>query len=217
MSERNTALLLTGHVPPARVAEAVRTAFGPLVGELTGQECPRLGHGTRLGQDFTLLAIRVFEVGGLRILEDADLPGDDDVETALARSLSRGGGAALFVHYDEERGAGGHALFRNGRLAGRRFYDGRGLGPQLRDLDGEHEIAEPDDGDWLWDLIGDAVEEGATPVVGPGVRTDDDLEALILAAAAEPLDLTLSTPAPEPAPPRPRRGVRARLKGLLKR
>ena len=61
------------------------------------------------------------------------------------------------------------------------------------------------------------MEEGATPVVGPGVRTDDDLEALILAAAAEPLDLTLSTPAPEPAPPRPRRGVRARLKGLLKR
>jgi len=215
MSERNTALLLSGHVPAERVAAAVRAAFGPLLAELTGEEVPRLGHGIRVGRDFTLVAIRLFEVGGLRILEDAALPGPDDLEHALGRTLSSGGGNALFVHHDEERGAGGHALFRNGQLAGRRFYDGRGLGPVLRDMDGEHEIAEPDEGDWIWDLIGDAVEEGTAPIVGPGVRTDDDLEAVIKAASALPLDLTAPPPAPAPAPIR--RGVRARLRGLLKR
>jgi len=215
MSERNTALLLTGHVPAERVAAAIRSAFGPLLAELTGDECPRLGHGTRLGQDFTLVAVRLFEVGGLRILEDPALPGRDDLEQALGCALSSGGGAAVFVHHDEERGAGGHALFRNGQLAGRRFYDGRGLGPVLRDLDGEHEIAEPDEGDWIWDLIGDAVEEGTAPIVGRGVRTDDDLEAVIKAASPLPLDLT--APPPDPAPAPARRGVRARLKGLLKR
>jgi hypothetical protein len=215
MSERNTAFILRGHVPRPTIAAAIRAAFGPLVGELTGDECPRVGHGTRVDRAFTLVSVRLFEVGGLRVLEDAEPPAPDDVEVALGATLSADGAVALYVHYDEERGAGGHALFRNGRLASRRFYDGRGFGPVLRDLDGEHDIAEPDEGDWIWDLIGDAVEEGAAPVVGPGVRTDDDLEALIRAAAATPLDLTAPPPAPER--PAPRRGVRARLKGWLKR
>ena len=130
--------------------------------------------------------------------------------------MSTDGGTAVYVHYDEERGAGGHALWRNGQPASRRFYDGRGYGPVLRDLEGQHDIAEPDEGDWLWDLIGDAVEEGALALLGPGVRTDDDLEAVIQAAAAAPFDLTAAPPAPPPAPSRPRRGVRARLKGWLK-
>jgi len=215
MSERNTALLIRGHAPSPTVVAAIRAAFGPLLAELTGVEAPRLGHGERLGQPFTLVSLRLFEVAGLRVLDDDNVPGSDDVEVALATALSAGGGAALYLHYDEERGAGGHALWRNGRLASRRYYDGRGFGPVLRDLDGEHEIAEPEEGDWIWDLIGDAIEEGATPILGPGVRTDDDLEAVIRAAAAEPLSLT--EPPPAPAPERPRRGVRGRLKGWLKR
>lgn len=217
MSDRNTALLLPGHAPPHAVAAAVRVAFGPLVGELTGDEAPRMGHGERLGQPFTLVTLRLFEVAGLRVLDEAEVPRADDVEVALAAALSAGRGAAVYLHYDEERGAGGHALWRNGELASRRYYDGRGLGPVLRDLEGEHEIAEPDEGDWIWDLIGDAVEEGATRVLGPGVRTDDDLEAVIQAAAAEPLDLTAPSPEPAAAPPAGRRGVRARLKGWLRR
>jgi hypothetical protein len=217
MSDRNTALLLRGHVPAPTVAAAVRAAFGPLLAELTGGETPRLGHGERLGQPFTLLSLRLFEVAGLRVLDEGEMPDSDEAEVALAAALSAGGGAAVYVHYDEERGAGGHALWRNGELASRRYYDGRGFGPVLRDLEGEHEIAEPDEGDWIWDLIGDAVEEGATPVLGPGVRTDDDLEAVIQAGGAEPLDLTAPPPPPPPATADRRRGVRARLKGWLKR
>lgn len=188
MSARNTGLFVRGHLDPGRVARllASHPAIGP--GDLAGDERPRVGHGRWKDQDYTLVALRLFEVGGLLLLDTAELPPDDELERALGQELSRDGGLAVYLHYDEERGAGGFALFRDGVLVDRRFYDGRDYQPVVRDLLGERPLQVADEEAWIWEDIGSAVELGAGALFGPGIRTDDDLAALIEAADAQPVD-----------------------------
>lgn len=215
MSDRNTLLLVSEPITEQQVSAAFCTAFGDSIAELEGIEAPRLGRVSRGAQSITVISLRLFEVGGVRSLEDDVVPPADDEEVALAVALSQGGRTVCFVHYDEERGAGGHVVWRNGQLASRRFYDGRGLGVVLRDLEGSHPIAEPEDGDWIWDLIGDAVEEGVRDFAGAGVRTDDDIEALI--READPRPVSLAERPPSVAPQSPTRfGLRRRVKRWLR-
>lgn len=215
MSARNTGLFIQGHVDPQAVARAVwsHASIGP--GDLHGQERPRVGHGTWQDTAYSLVALRLFEVGGLLLLESAELPGPDELERSLGQQLSAGGGLAVYLHYDEERGAGGHALFRDGRLVSRLVYDGKEYQPVVRDLDGERPLQVEDEEAWIWEDIARAVEQGAAPLFGPGLRTDDDLAALIQAAGAEPVDIPpdlAEQPAePPPAPDSPS------LRGLLRR
>lgn len=216
MSARNTGVFVAGHLAAAEVAQAVWSWSGFLDGDLRGAEAPRLGHGQRDGRPYTLLALRLFEVGGLLTLDRATVPPEDDLEMHLGRALSAHG-VAVFLHFDEERGAGGHARFEAGRLASRRVIDGRDYQPVERDLGGERPMIVADQEAWIWGDISDALEAGAAPVLGPGVRTDDDLAAII---AATPLTTLVPPtgrawrPASEGTATPPRSG---RLRGLLRR
>lgn len=216
MSERNTGLFLRGHVPAAQVAQALWSWPGLMEGDLRAAEAPRLGHGAREGHLYTLLALRLFEVGGLLCLDRAQVPPEDDLEMHLGRALSVGG-VAVYLHFDEERGAGGYARFEDGRLVARRVCDGRDYQPVLRDLAGERPMSIHDPEAWIWGDISDAVEQGATPILGPGVRTDDDIAAVISATPLTTLHPPAGRswrPAPADTPPPPRSG---RLRGLLRR
>ncbi|MCK6501889.1 hypothetical protein L6R53_00550 [Myxococcota bacterium] len=216
MSTRNTGVFLSGHVPPAEVAQAVWSWPGFLEGDLRGAEAPRAGQGERGGLRYTLLALRLFEVGGLLTLDRAEVPPEDDLEIHVGRQLSRDR-AVVFLHFDEERGAGGYARFEGGRLVARRVVDGRDYQPVARDLGGERPLPVADEEAWIWADISDALEEGAAPVLGPGVRTDDDLAAII---AATPLSTLVPPtgrawhPATTASAAPPRSG---RLRGLLRR
>lgn len=218
MSERNTGLFLSGHVPGDEIAAAIWSWPGIRPGDLRGSEQPRLGHGSRQGHDFTLVALRLFEVAGFMIIDQAQVPSSDDLECHLGRLLSTGR-QAVFLHYDEERGGGGHARFEDGELTSRLVYDGRAFQPVRRDLAGEQPLAADDDEDWIWGDIAAAVEAGAGPVLGEGVRTDDDLAAVIAGVQQvrleAPADLGTTTARRQPAPgPRPRR---RRLRSLIRR
>ena len=216
MSERNTGLFVAGHVAPARLAEVIWSWPGFVEGDLRGEETPRWAHGRRQDHAFTLVALRLFEVGGLLTLDQAEPPGEDDLEVYLGGQLSRPG-AAVYLHYDEERGAGGHALFQDGALVSRRVYDGRQYQPVVRDLRGEQPLRVSDEEAWIWADIAAAVEQGATPVLGAGVRTDDDLASLIGGLSLQVLG------APRGAPSRPPGGTgggerrAGGLRGLLRR
>ncbi len=193
MSDRNTGLFVAGHVPVEAVAELLARAPGATGEGLVGEEGPRVGHGEWQGHAFTHVALRLFEVGGLLLMDRTEVPDSRELEVHLGAGLSREAGHAVYLFYDEERGAGGHARFQDGRLVSRVAFDGRSFTEVVRDLDGERPVEDLDPSDWLWPLIGEAVEAGARPVLGPGVRTDDDLEAIIRAAG--------STPIPREAPP----------------
>ncbi len=197
MSARNTGLFVTGHVDPAEVGAVFWTH--PTVGAaaLSDEEAPRVGHGERDGKPFSLVALRLFELGGVLLLESGELVGEDDLERELGRALSSGGRTAVFLHYDEERGAGGHALFRDGKLVDRQVVDGKQYQPVVRDLAGERPFEVADEEAWIWEAIGDAVEAGATAVLGPGVRTDDDLEAIIESVTLRSVDRAGSLGQPE--------------------
>lgn len=214
MSERNTALLLSGHVPAAPIVRALLDLPGVDAVDLQGDEAPRVGHGARQGVAYTHVALRLFELGGLTLLEGAHPPGDGDLEVALGRALSAAHGLALFVCYDDEGGVGGHALFRDGVLVSREAVDGRADRPVRRTLDGEAPIPEVDPSDWVWPLVGDAVEAGTRALFGHGVRTDDDIAALIRNAAAEVA--FLPRPDATSSEPAPRVRKRDRLRGLVK-
>ncbi len=179
MSARNTGLFVAGVVEPQRAATLFWEHPAVRGQALPPAEHPRVGHGEHAGKPFTLVSLRLFEEGGVLLLDQAEPPGADDLEQVLGRGLSADGGAAVFLGYDEERGSGGFALFEDGRLVGRRVIDGRGYQPVERDLEGEHPLDVEDEEAWLWEDIGAAVEEGAARVLGEGVRTDDDLAAII--------------------------------------
>ncbi len=220
MSDRNTGLFTAGHVPVAAVAELLAKAPGGTAGVLRGEEGPRVGHGEWQGHLFTHVALRLFEVGGLLLMDQADVPDSRELEVHLGAGLSRIAGHAVFLFYDEERGAGGHARFQDGRLVSRVAFDGRGFAEVVRDLGGEREVEGLDPSEWLWPLIGEAVEDGARPLFGPGVRTDDDLEAVIRAAGSEPIVREPSAANQPQAGPqmRPQDPVSQRvLRGILRR
>jgi hypothetical protein len=223
MSDRNTGLFAAGHVPVEAVADLLAKAPGGSAAALIGDEGPRVGHGEWQGQPFTHVALRLFEVGGLLLMDQASVPDSRELEVHLGTGLSRLATHAVYLFYDEERGAGGHARFQDGRLVSRVAFDGRGFSEVVRDLNGERPIEDLDPSDWLWPLIGEAVEDGARPVLGAGVRTDDDLEAVIRAAGSEAIERE-PTPVIQPqASPQMRpqdpvsqrvvRGILRRLKG----
>ncbi|MCK6520291.1 hypothetical protein L6R49_02515 [Myxococcota bacterium] len=221
MSERSTGLFLPGHVPAHALAALLAQAPGVQPADLSGEEAPRVGHGAREGRPYTHLALRLFEVGGLALMEQERPPGPEELEMWLGERLSRAYGLALYAHYDDERGAGGHALFRDGRLVSRAVIDGRLDRPVRRGLGAEEPLANVDPSDWVWPHIAEAVEAGTSALFGPGVRTDDDLAAIIQAAAAAPVSVT----PPRPAAPPPAEAAdpvnsggrrRDKLKGALK-
>ena len=104
----------------------------------------------------------------------------------------------------------------------RAVIDGRLDRPVRRGLGAEEPLANVDPSDWVWPHIAEAVEAGTTALFGPGVRTDDDLAAIIQAAAAAPVTDTpraaASQAAAEPpvhSGPRKRDKLKGALKGLL--
>ncbi len=213
MSERNTGLFLPGHVSPLEVAEMLSQAGdgSPGLGAV------RVGHGTWKSKKFTHVGVEAFEVGGLLLMEAVELPPKADPEMVLGCGLSAAHGSAVYLFYDEELGAGGHAIFRGGALESRRVVDGRDLDPVERDLEGEAPVAGLDASEWIWPLVGDLVEAGAKVVVGPGIRTDDDIEALIQEAGGEMAKVVqqVSTPSSQVRPQDPKRS--SRVLGLLRR
>jgi hypothetical protein len=220
MSERSTGLFLPGHVPGPALAAVFAEAPGLSPADLSGEEAPRVGHGERAGRAYTHVALRLFEVGGLALMEQERPPGPDELEMWLGARLSRAYGLALFAHYDDERGAGGHALFRDGALVSRAVIDGRLDRPVRRGLGAEEPLTHVDPSDWVWPHIAEAVELGTTALFGPGVRTDDDLAALIQAAGAVAVTAAPKAAAPKAAAAAEPTGGGARkrdkLKGALK-
>lgn len=206
MSDRNVGLFLSGHVSPQAVAAALLAVPGVNPDELSGEEAPRVGHGTWKGRPFTHVGLRLFEVGGLLLFDGAAVPGPEEVEMKLAEALSRQAGTAVYLRYDDESAVGGHARFEGGRLVSRVAIDGRESRPVLRDLQGERVLENVDASDWVWTPIAEAVEAGAKPIFGEGIRSDEDIETLIHTAAATPIALRAAPspqaarPAPQPAP-----------------
>lgn len=240
MSERNTGLFLPGHVAPHLVARAFMGLTKVAPSEFLGEEAPRVGHGLREGREYTHVGLRFFEVAGLLLMDRDAIPAEDEVEMELGASLSREAGLAVYLFYDEENAAGGAATFRDGRLVDRECWDARELQPMHRHMMGASPANDLDTSDWIWLPASEAVARTAEPVVGPGVRTDDEICELIEAAAAEPLDLSQARraeprgAAPPPAPrPRAEAGSRGasetsgggssgsrrggRLRGLLRK
>ena len=110
-------------------------------------------------------------------------------------------------------------MFRSGEFERRKVVDGRDLDPVVREGDQETLLTDLNTSDWVWPAAGDAVEEGAKELFGPGTRTDDDIEALIRAAGSEPVVVTPRVDASATTSQvRSRDPVRAgRLRGLLAR
>ena len=219
MSERNTGLFVAGHVDPDEILTHMLEAPGISPSDFAGEEAPRVGHGSRDGQPYTHVALALFEKGGLVLLANPELPASTDLEMHLGCSLSREYERCVFLVYEDEDAHGGHALFEGGALKSRLAYDGRGFEPVCRDLHGEHGIEEPQDSEWIWPLVEDAVEAGAGPVVGPGVRTDDDIEGLITAAGAVVVKPRKAVP-PTPVESQVRvqdPGARGKVRALFRR
>ena len=218
MSGRNTGLFLPGHVSAESLGDLLRTVPGLDVAALQGDEALRVGHGEREGRSYTHLGLRLFEEGGLLLMDQLALPEDDDIEVFLGRALSAAHGEAVYLFYDEERGAGGHALFKNGELVSRRIVDGRDFDPLLRDLSEERSLDDLDPSEWIWPLAAQLVQEGAEGVLGPGVCNDDDI-AKVITEAGGVVVRAGPPPAVEPSSQvRARDPMRAgRLRGLLSR
>lgn len=198
MSDRNIGLFLPGHVAPDAVVRALLSAAGVSASDFQGEEAPRVGHGSWAGRPYTHVGLRLFELGGLLLLDAVGLPGPDEVEMVLASTLSRSAGSAIYLCYNDESALGGHARFEAGRLISRRVVDGRGNRPAVRDLNGEQALVGVDASDWVWTPIADAVEEGAKSLFGPGFRTDDDIARAIDGANSTPVAVVATV-----APPRP--------------
>lgn len=217
MAEHNTGLFLRGHVPADEIARLLWAAPGLTPQTFTGEEAVRVGHGEREGMPFTHVALRLFEVGGVRLIEELDVPGPDDVEVYLGRALSRLAGVAVYLLFEDEAGYGGHALFRDGALVSRQVVDGNGRDPVQRDLEREWEV-EVDESHWVYPLMGDLLEAGGRAVWGDGVRSDHDLAPLIEAAAARPVEPEAPERSAESPPEQPEKtGRRGRLRGLVRR
>lgn len=222
MSDRNIGLFLPGHVAPDAVVRALLAIPDLSAGDFQGEEAPRVGHGSWNGRPYTHVALRLFEVGGLLLLDAVGLPPAQEVEMALATSLSKLAGSAVYLAYNDESALGGHARFEGGSLVSRRAIDGRGNRPVVRDLAGETPLQSVDASDWVWTPIADAVEAGALPLFGAGFRTDDDIAKAIELANAKAAPMTTpaasaASPAPRPAPTPPKAAPEARASGLLGR
>ena len=218
MSGRNTGLFLPGHVSAESLGDLLRAVPGLDLAAFQGDEALRVGHGERDGRPYTYVGLRLFEEGGLLLMDQLALPEDDDIELFLGCALSSAHKEAVYLFYDEERGAGGHALFKKGALVSRRVVDGRGFDPLMRELSEESPLEDLDPSEWIWPLAAQLVEEGAKGVLGSGVCNDDDIASLIEEAGG--IEIRAGPPpAVEPVSQvRARDPMRAgRLRGLLSR
>ena len=220
MSARNTALLLPGHWPSQDVLAIFWSAPNLVREHFAGPEHPRVCHGVRDAAAYTLLRLRLFEVAGLQLMDSPTLPAPDDLEQYLGCALSDLAGTAVFVFYDEEHGAGGAAVFSQGALQSRRCFDARGTQPVHREGDQETPLRGLDPSDWIWAPASTTIDAALTPLVGAGIRDDDDIDELIQAAqevSPPPPTPPPATPPPATPPPasRSRRRLRDRLKGLI--
>ena len=216
MSGRNTGLFLPGHVSAESLGDLLREVPGLDMAAFQGDEALRVGHGQRDGRSYTHVGLRLFEEGGLLLMDQLALPEDDDIEIFLGCALSSAYREAVYLFYDEERGAGGHALFKEGALVSRRVVDGREFDPLMRELSQESPLEDLDPSEWIWPLAAQLVEEGAKGVLGAGVCNDDDIASLIEEAGGIEVR-TGPPPAVEPVSQvRARDPMRAgRLRGLL--
>ena len=178
MSARNTGLFLPGHVSADTIAAIFWAAPGLPAAHFTGGELPRVGHGTHNDRPYTHVALRLFEIAGLRLLDEHPPPAEDDLEQHLGRALSARAGRAVYLFYDEENAAGGAAVFADGALEHHVCFDARDTAPVRRDASGEEALIGLDPSDWIWKPASEAIEAAAAPLVGPGVRDDDDIAAL---------------------------------------
>ena len=229
MSDRNTALFVLAHLSDddLRAAFQAWPSYDP--DHFAGEEAPRVGRAQWHGQPITHVALRLFEVAGIRLMDEDALPEDSDLEMVLGRSLSKHA-PVVFALYEDEAMAGGGARFEAGELAYRVCVDGRLVKPARRGLSQTKEIPDLDASDWIWPHATKALREAFGDGFDSAPSNDDELEKMILAADAAPLSLA-ETPAvaretsaatpegtPTPAPAsRKRDRLRSRLRGLFSR
>ncbi|MFT5681038.1 MAG: hypothetical protein ACI8RZ_001944 [Myxococcota bacterium] len=219
MSNRNTGLFLPGHIDPAEIARVFAELRSMEPGVWSGAEAPRVGHGTHAGHDYTLVALRFFEIAGLPVLNLDAVPGTESVDVELGEVLSRIAGSAVYLFYDEENAAGGAARFESGELVDRECWDGRKLVPMHRHMHGAEAVEDLDPSDFIWKPASAAMARMSMPLLGPGVITDDEIETLIEGAGAEPVVVVSGVEDTPPAPASKTRpsGRREKLRGLLRR
>ena len=225
MSDRNTGIFLPGHIDPAAIARvfAGLESMEPQV--WSGAEAPRVGHGTHAGHDYTHVALRFFEIAGIPVLDLDATPGPESVDVELGEALSRIAGSAVYLFYDEENAAGGAARFESGALVDRECWDGREFMPIHRHMHGAQVVEGLDPSDFIWKPASAAMERMSAPLLGSGVITDDEIEALIERAGASPVvvvsevadNTPAPTPPPAPAPASRPSSRRQKLRGLLRR
>jgi len=220
-SGRCAALLLGAPLTPAELAAAFASFAGLRPGDFSGAEAPQLAHAAGPAGPIAVIGLPLWDEGGLRVLDEPIVPGPSVLDAHLGAALSRGGRSAVFVAYDEERGAGGYLRFTDGAAVARLVFDGRGRGPVRRTLTGVFD--EPDDAgdgsEWLWGRIEAAIREGAAPLVGPvpdAAAWVGWLAGCTFAAVPLPAPATTAPP-PAPAPPPPLPRKRDRLFGALRR
>ena len=203
MSSRNTGLFVSGHLSES--ASQALQADGI-----------RVGFSTRRRKRYTHLGIPDLEEHGSPLLDQLEIPASGPVLTILQQTSSEYGRAVL-LFCDDETGAGGHVLFEKGVLQSRRIIDGRAYTPVERTQTEEIPLENLDSSDWVWPLIGDALEQGARAVVGLGIRDDDDIERLIEAAGSMAVEEFKRPSAQQNAPEAQVRGRSERVGQLLGR
>jgi hypothetical protein len=222
MSARNTGLFVLGPVSDDRIRAAFHAWPSYAPEHFAGEEAPRVGRTVWQGVDITHIALRVFEVAGLRLMDEDPIPDPTDLEMVLGRELSRDA-PVVYAFYEDETMAGGGARFDRGTLTYRTCIDGRVAHPVRRDLQATTRIPDLDPSDWIWPHASRALSAAFADHLTPAPTTDDDLEQLILAANAKPLvpgAAPSRTPEPaEPEAPKQRRRdrLRSRLSGWLGR
>lgn len=217
MSTRNTGLFILGSVSDDTVARAFAAWSDYDPAHFAGEEGPRVGRTTWHGQPVTHVALRLFEVAGLRLMSEDALPEASDLEMVLGRSLSALH-PVVYAFYEDEQMAGGGARFEGGRLTYRVAVDGQVAIPIRRTLDDTRPIEELDASHWIWPHASRALADAFPTGFTSAPEDDDTIEQLILAAQAAPITL-LDAPAPPPpadAPAGPRTRRRDRLKSALK-
>jgi len=217
---RCAALLVGAPLSPAEVVAAFGSFGGLRAGDFSGADAPQLAVTTGPGGPVSVIGLPLWDEGGLRVLDEATVPGPEVLDAHIGRALTARGATAVFVAYDEERGAGGYLRFDGGVPVSRLVFDGRGRGPVRRTLTAVTD--EPDDAgdgsEWLWGRIEGALREGAAPFIGPVPDASAWVEWLANCAFhAVPLPAPAAAPLPPPpaaaAPPR----KRDRLLGALRR
>ncbi len=214
MSSRNTGIFVSGHIAPDAIADVLWTPHGLNPRDFVGDEAIRAGQGTVDDVSYTLVTARVFAIAGFAMLDRPELPEEADIEMVIGAVLSKAFGTVVFLAYDDERGWGGFARFKNGRCEERQAIDARGTQPVKRTMTGDVVLSGIDESEWIWPDLSRLVEAGAQPVLGPGIQTDDDIEKRVVAAAVSAIPSPIEDEAiPSDASSR---GMRDLLKRLVR-